>query len=488
MTMKKYIIISIISLGVIISYSSCKGFLDTAPTDVVVAETAMLTLYDAGIAVNGLYVDLKWYDYYGTYMQLMGDERGDNIQPRTMSSGWIQIYTLGYDSESNTYFNIWQKCYQTIMRCNTLLANIETLDPTSSADKKKRDDYKGQAYAVRALIYFDLARMYGYPYMKDNGASLGAVLITDVVSISDSKQDRSTVAQTYDQILSDLDNALSLLSKEKNTGHFNYWAAKLLQARVLLYKGDWDGAYNAAKEVIDQSPYNLVPNQEYLDYWQQEGGDETLLEFFVTTQSTIDDDGGYVSMYHNLWHGDVSAGASLIPTVSWINLVQSEPGDIRAEFIRTDSKYEISKAWLCKFPGTNGVNFRLNNPRILRLAEAYLIAAEGALKGSAGVNQASQYLNAIRKRANPSATDVVATDELIQDERRKEFIGEGHRFFDMMRIGGSIVRSDGDGYNFAVSAGCPEEIDWNYYKIVLPISHTERQIYPNLDQNPGYTE
>jgi starch-binding outer membrane protein, SusD/RagB family len=421
-------------------------------------------------------------------MQLMGDERGDNIQPRTMSSGWIQIYTLGYDSESNTYFNIWQKCYQTIMRCNTLLANIETFDPTSSADKKKRDDYKGQAYAVRALIYFDLARMYGYPYMKDNGASLGAVLITDVVSISDSKQDRSTVAQTYDQILSDLDNALSLLSKDKNTGHFNYWAAKLLQARVLLYKGDWDGAYNAAKEVIDQSPYNLVPNKEYLDYWQQEGGDETLLEFFVTTQSTIDDDGGYVSMYHNLWHGDVSAGASLIPTVSWINLVQSEPGDIRAEFIRTDSKYEISKAWLCKFPGTNGVNFRLNNPRILRLAEAYLIAAEGALKGSAGVNQANNYLNAIRKRANPSATDVVATDELIQDERRKEFIGEGHRFFDMMRIGGSIVRSDGDGYNFAVSAGCPEEIDWNYYKIVLPISHTERQIYPNLDQNPGYTE
>ena len=133
-------------------------------------------------------------------------------------------------------------------------------------------------------------------------------------------------------------------------------------------------------------------------------------------------------------------------------------------------------------------NFRLNNPRILRLTEAYLIAAEGALKGTTGVTQASYYLNTIRKRANPSVSDVTATDLLIQNERRKEFIGEGHRFFDQMRLGNSIIRKDSDGYNFAVSAGCPETITWDYNRIVLPISHTERQIYPNLKQNPGYTE
>ena len=486
--MKKYILNIIVVLVVIFSFSSCESFLDTKPTNVVVSETAMRTLYDAGIAANGLYVDMKWYDYYGTYMQLMGDERGDNIQPRTMSSGWTQIYTLGYDSESNTYFNMWAKCYETIMRCNTLLENIDKLTLTSSADKAIRDDYKGQAYAVRALNYFDLARLYGYPYAKDNGASLGAVIITKVSSASEAKLPRSTVAKTYEQVFADLTAALPLLSKSKNTGHFNYWAAKLLQARAYLYKGDWNNAYNAAIEVIDYSPYSLVPNAEYINYWKQEGASETLLELFVTTQSTIDDDGGYVSMCHNLWHGDVSAGASLIPTVSWVDLIKSEPGDVRAQFVRYDSKYEISKAWLAKFPGNNGTNFRLNNPRLLRLAEAYLIAAEGALKGTAGIAKASTYLNAIRKRANPSVSDVIATDDLIQIERRKEFIGEGHRFFDQMRLGKSITRKDSDGYNFAVSAGCPETITWNNYQIVLPISHTERQIYPTLQQNPGYTE
>ena len=395
--MKKNILNIIVVLGMISFLSSCKGFLDTEPSNVVVSKTAMLTLYDAGIAVNGLYVDMKWYDYYGTNMQLMGDERGDNIQPRIMSSGWTTIYTLGYDSESNSYFDMWNKCYQTIMRCNTLLENIENVTTTTSTDQATRDDYKGQAYAVRALNFFDLARLYGYPYAKDNGASLGAVLITKVAAASEAKQDRSTVAQTYDQILSDLNTALPLLSKKINTGHFNYWAAKLLQARAYLYKGEWNNAYTAATEVINQSPYSLVSNAKYLDYWKEEGGSETILELFVTTQSTIDDDGGYVSLFHNLWAGDVSAGASLIPTVSWINLVKSEPGDIREQFLKYDSKFDITKAWLAKFPGTNGANFRLNNPRILRLTEAYLIAAEGALKGTTGVTQASYYLNTIRK-------------------------------------------------------------------------------------------
>ncbi len=486
--MKKYIQYILVVPIVILLLSSCEDFLDTKPTNVVVAETAMTTLYDAGIAVNGLYVNMKWQDYYGTQMQLMGDQRGDNIQPRTMSTGWVQIYTLGYESEANTYFNMWSKCYQTIMRCNTLIANIDKLNVSTASDIAKKNDYLGQAYAVRALVYFDLARLYGYPFMKDNGASLGAVLITEITSPSESKKPRSTVAQTYSLILSDLDTALPLLSKAKNTGHFNYWAAKLLQARVFLYKGDWNNAYNAAKEVIDQSPYMLATRDEYVEYWKLAGASETLLELFVSPQSGIDSDGGYVSMWHNLWHGSPSAGASLIPTVNWINLIESEPGDVRAQFVRYDSQYDPGKAWLSKFPGNNGANFRLNNPKLLRLSEAYLIAAEGALKGSAGTAVASGYLNAIRKRANPSVADVTATDDLIQTERRKEFIGEGHRFFDQMRLGRSITRVDGDGHNFAVSAGSPETITWDYFKVVLPISHTERKTYTELQQNPGYTE
>lgn len=486
--MKKIILNILIVSGVILLFNSCEGFLDTKPTNSVVAETAMKTLYDANVAVNGLYVDMKYGDYYGGIVQLMGDERGDNIQPREMSTGWVQIYTFGYESESSTYFSLWNRCYETIMRCNTLIKNIDELTVNNPNEQDQKNDYLGQALAVRALVYFDLVRHYGYPYVKDNGASLGAVIIPGILPPSESKLPRSTVAQTYKQITDDLQAALPLLATKKNTGHFNYWAAKLLQARVHLYKGEWQNAYLAAKEVIDGSPYRLATNAEYKDCFAQEGHAETVLELFVSAQSNIDSDGGYASFWHNLWHGNTSAGATLIPTKSWVDFIKSDPNDVRASMVRYDSKYDITKPWLDKFPGNNRDNFRLNNPRILRISEAYLIAAEGALKGTAGASVASGYLNTIRKRANPAATDVTATDALIQDERRKEFIGEGHRFFDQMRLGKSIVRLDGDGYNFAQSAGCPGTIDWNYYKIVLPISHTERKFYPELQQNPGYTE
>lgn len=486
--MKNSILNILIVSGVILLFTSCEDFLDTTPTNTVVAETAMSTLYDASVAVNGLYVDMKYNDYYGGIVQMMGDQRGDNIQPRQMSTGWVQIYTLGYESESSTYFSLWDKCYETIMRCNTLIEGIDVLPAITTEEKDKKADYLGQAHAVRALVYFDLARFYGYPYAKDNGASLGAVLINEITTPSESKKPRSTVAQTYTQVLGDLEIALPLLSKSKNTGHFNYWAAKLLQARVLLYKGEWQPAYLAAKEVIDNSPYDLATNAEYKDYWAEVGHQETLLELFVSPQSNIDYDGGYISFWHNFWHGSESAGGTLIPTKSWTDLIESDPNDVRASMVRYDSQYDITKAWLDKFPGNNRDNFRLNNPRVLRISEAYLIAAEGALKGSAGAGVASPYLNAIRKRANPAAVDVIATDNLIQEERRKEFIGEGHRFFDQMRLGRTIERLDGDGYNFAESAGCPGVIDWNYFKVVLPISHTERKFYPELQQNPGYTD
>ncbi|MDO9679550.1 MAG: hypothetical protein Q7262_00920 [Bacteroidales bacterium] len=105
--MKKFILNIIVVSGLMLSLSSCEDFLDTKPTNVIVAETAMLTLYDAGIVANGLYESMKWFDYYGTQMQLFGDQRGDNIQPRTMSVGWPQIYTLGYEAEATDYFSTW---------------------------------------------------------------------------------------------------------------------------------------------------------------------------------------------------------------------------------------------------------------------------------------------------------------------------------------------------------------------------------------------
>ncbi|MBO5919495.1 MAG: RagB/SusD family nutrient uptake outer membrane protein [Bacteroidales bacterium] len=489
--MKRFIYNTAVALGVLLGASSCDGFLDRIPTDSVVSESAMATLADAEVVANGLYTDLKYYTMYGSYIPYMGDMRGDNLYPTNASGTGRTIYTLEYEPVQSTYFGMWQNYYTTIMRANTLIANIETIPVMSSADQEKKDDILGQALAIRALCHWDIARLYGYPYMKDNGASLGAVVLTEVVAPSESKLPRNTVAETYAQVEKDLTLALTKLSKSKNDGHFNYWAARMLQAKVALYKGDWQTAYTAASEVVESSPYRMVPNSEYLAYWGKQCDDESVLEFLVTNTGDIDSDGGFYTMYHNMWFEDKAAGADIIPSKAWKDLFANTPNDVRAQMIAYDDPVtgaiKSGEYWLKKFIGNKdlGYTFRRNNPRIFRITDAYLMAAEAALELAGKQDIANEYLNAVVKRADPTAADVVATLDRIQIERQKEFIGEGHRFFDVLRRGGKIVKDASlDDRDFA--GNTRQEIDWNDHRVVLPISHNEIMLYPELEQNPGY--
>lgn len=89
------------------------------------------------------------------------------------------------------------------------------------------------------------------------------------------------------------------------------------------------------------------------------------------------------------------------------------------------------------------------------------------------------------RRANPDASvsDAEFTLDRVLDERAKELVGEGHRYFDLLRNGKKIVRRGGKHLPNA-----PEEIDWNYYKCVLPISRDEFTFNPDMEQNEGYTK
>jgi len=489
----KHLKIFAATAALVLGLSACEGFLDTVPTDSVPASLAMVTIEDANVACNGLYTPLKYYTLYGTYVPYIGDVRADNIYSREAGGTASTIYTWDYDATQNTYFGtFWSNYYNVIMRANTFLENIDALEVSKSKEDLKKD-LIGQAYAVRALCYFDLVRMYGQPYTYDKGASLGAVLITKPVSPSESRQPRSTVADTYKLILEDLANAKSNISKDENAGHFNYWAVRLLEARTYLYMGDYANAYAAAKEVINDSPYEMVSRDKYLEYWGNENNTESVLELLVSIQGDIDGDGGFYTMYHNLWFDDPNCGASLIPTLKWRKLFANTPNDIRAQWIQYDdpetSDKKTGEYWLKKFIGnkTQGYTFRRNNPRVMRITEAYLIAAEGALEtGNQG--DANKYLNAVRKRADNTATDVVATLDLIQTERQKEFIGEGHRFFDVMRRGGQFVRDPQDPHEYGAKSQYTTSLKVGETKVVLPISSTERLRYPELQQNPGYKD
>ena len=94
----------------------------------------------------------------------------------------------------------------------------------------------------------------------------------------------------------------------------------------------------------------------------------------------------------------------------------------------------------------------------------------------------------MRKRADETATDVTATKELIQIERQKEFIGEGHRFFDVLRTGGTLTTDSNDPHEFRSGTAYLHTMKAGDTKAVLPISSDERVSYPELQQNPGYKD
>ena len=477
--MKK--ILSIILVAVLsISLTNCEGFLDKEPTDSVVAENALATLEDAGVAVNGMYTLLKYYTVFGNYMIQMGDLRADLL---VANEGNYIVYSYDYDPSQNSYFTLWRNFYTTITRANAIIKNIDVLEVP--ADKQSiKDDYLGQAYAVRAFCYFNIARLYGRPYRFDSGASLGAVLITEPVSPSEARLPRSTVAQTYAQIEDDLTTALGLLSKEKNTGHFNYWAAKFLQAKVALYKGDNNLAYTAAKEVITSGPYSLIPRDQYLASWAEVGNNESIFEGLVNLQSAIDGDNGFGgSFYYSMWFGSTNCGASIVPTKAWRDMFTLTPNDIRAQWIAYDdpagSGKQTGEYWLKKFIGNTGFTPFLNNPRYMRLAEAYLIAAEAG--NATGKSDADAMLLAVAQRADPTVTSITATPENVERERMKELIGEGDRFFDLMRRNGTYVKNDPHNPFTGV-------LKWSDDRVMLPMSSDELIIYPELEQNPGYKQ
>ncbi|MCL2739534.1 MAG: RagB/SusD family nutrient uptake outer membrane protein [Bacteroidales bacterium] len=470
--------------------ASCSDFLNTSPTNSIPSDM-ITTLADARRVANGLYNRMKWDDLYGSTMLAMGELRADDIRSRTEVSGYTAIYQYNFATNVNNYSGTWTRLYNILLNANTLLNNVDGFPANGQADINIRNDIKGQALAVRAFCHFDIARMYGYPYQMDNGASLGAVIADGVIPQGEERH-RATVKETYDFAIKDLNDALPLLSRARNHGRFNYWAAKALLARVYLYMGDYNNAFLHADEIITTvgSTYTLIPTADYVGSWARQNSSETLLELLVSIASNINDNNGVNAFFHIINHEGNFPGSAIVPTRALIDLLEEDPNDVRRQLIRVAAA--SGETWIAKFPGNSitPANNCMHNPVVLRLSEVYLIASEAALMKSApDQGKANQYLNAIRKRANPNAPDITATVDEVLKERRKELMGEGHRFFDLSRLGRMIDRSVGN--VLPINSTYVVVNPWDktsFFRVVLPLSTAERQANPLAEQNPGYAQ
>ena len=454
-------------LGVFLSCS--ESFLELTPEFAVSDVDAITNIEDMETSITGIYDEIQGVNYYGRDVFLVSDALADDLKQNEQANRYID-YAEHVQNVADANANaMWTRMYF----ANNALNNIINSDvPSTNANQDEKDHLLGEAYALRGLVYFDLVKFFAQHYTFTADAShLGVPIILQFDPTLE--PERNTVEEVYNQIISDMTTAISLMnttSRSGNSSTLSSISVKALLSRVYLYKEDWANSEAMATDVINAN-YSLVSNADYLSLWNQDNSSESIFEI---SNTDIDNSGAVAGMYVEDGFGDY------LPSNDVVSLYNT--GDARLQAFLVDAQLVgvYAPFRINKYPDVLGTD----NTKVIRLAEMYLNRAEARAQIGTNISGAQDDLDMVRQRGLPTAADVTATGTALIDEilleRRIELAFEGHRLWDLMRYKEDIVRTQ------CTSSICfiPYGDDTN----ILPIPQDETDVNPNIaaQQNPGY--
>ena len=431
--------------------------------------------------------------WYGASFPLTFDVMCGNGMVGPVNTGRMrQEPTWNYTSTST--MGLWSSAYSAILGCNKALTAIdEGKFSRDGVSDEQINNIKAENLFLRALAYFDLVRVYAQPYgyIKANGITGVEAMGVPIVLKDDlsARPSRNTVAEVYENlIIPDLVEAERLMSDSYVRAGVKDVVATVtkpviqaLMARVYLHHEDWQLAADYATKVIKNGRFRLLSGDRFVSMWDgsvdvaPQSGSEIIFEVYVSqSDGSRSDLGDYLTapeVAGGAGYGDVRVSNDLIDLY--------DATDVRLTGLtKTNSKYPGYR-WSTKFPGKNGL-LAYNNVPVLRISEMYLIRSEAIYRGAtvSGVT-AIDDLNRVATNRNAEAYASVTLDNLFE-ESRKEFLFEGHVFFDMKRLQKSLVRTDYD------LDPLTKNIDFPSYRWALPIPENDILYNDNMDQNPGY--
>lgn len=468
--MKKYIKVFALTVFSTVLLQSCDSFLDVSPASSVDSSNAVTNTENATAALVGVYDGLQHYNSYGRNFVVFGDVLTNNVKlSATNSNRFTSEAAWSWTASTSDFSDYWDKVYNTINRANNII------NAKISGDEVTVNQIQGEAYAIRALLHFDLVRLFAQDYnFTPDHSHLGVPYI--LKHDPSGQPTRNTVNEVYTNILSDLGKAAQLVTKMRQAAPYTVSpnAINALYARVYLYMGNYQKAKEYAELVIPK--YVLVPNDKYLSSWGLEFSSESI---FILDHSMVDYQStnalGYI--YIEAGYGD------LLVEPKFPDLYAD--GDVRRGwFVKGEAASKVNNIYLSgKYPGRGTPG--LDNFNILRVSEMYLIAAESAAKMGDEVN-ARKYLDLIRLRALPSAALTTATGQVLIDsillEKRKELAFEGQYFQDLKRLHLPITAATSG------TGGSGQIIQVGDTRLAWPIPQREIDANPNIakQQNPGY--
>ncbi|MFS4418629.1 RagB/SusD family nutrient uptake outer membrane protein [Maribacter sp. 2307ULW6-5] len=427
------------------------------------------------------------------------DFTADGMKNRWGDDGLDQLTTASNWDSNNKFFRyLYNRAYYTIPQTNNLLNVLQTVDVP------EEDVVAGEARFLRALAYYYLIDGFGK-----------GVLVTEADFGETDFLPEASRTELFNYVEGELLEIEPLLPESNDYGRVNRYVVNMLLAKLYLnaevYTGTarWDDALIHVERVIN-GPYTLDPNFVRLFSGDNDASPEIIFpliadpltsQSFGNTTYIVNGNLSPDTMEPIAQFGALQGWQGHRATKAWYGLYGDleTSTDDRAELFWTEGhnfEMENYRTWTDGYPSIKFRNAGFNTELpatdfsgtdfpLYRLADAYLMYAELALRGAAGadISTALGYVNQVRERSNaaPIATGDLDLDFII-DERARELNLEGHRRTDLIRFG----RFTGADYlwpwkgNTVNGSAIPE-----HYKL-FPIPELALQGNPNLTQNPGY--
>ena len=505
----KYIALGVLATSMTLANTSCSdSFLEVENPTGENLEEYYTTDKHINEALNAAYDPIHWPDWgLGQYnalnidAEIMGDNFWVGGANKTDMQNWHMLFNYEANA-NNTLSSLWTVDYSGIKRCNDLLKYIPWAE--ANLTEKNKASYEMQGRALRVYFYNNLWHYFGnIPFYLEN--------LSSPYTAPQLKAD-----EVYDKLIVELEsvidsNVLPMRWDDKNCGRMSQAMCYMMYAEMVMYQNDktrYPKALQYMKEIIgDKGNYDLV--DDFASIWKESGEwcKESIWE--VNYEDGNNERG---------WDSPLAIGGTVLPTLispnSWPGgdgwnqggdgwgflPVRKETydmygtGDKRRDATIWDvrgveytERYQDTHLWLAKYrPFTennadagfdNNLNYN-NNLRVYRVAEAYLNAAELLLETGGDAGLAKEYVNKIRRRAGITELGAVTLDDVI-NERRLEFVGEGKRYFDLVRTGKAATVLVPDSYGYRTQSWTPD-------KKYIPIAQAELDSDPALKQNEDY--
>lgn len=298
--------------------------------------------------LNGVYAQLK---HWSDPMHRLGEYAGDNMMIRGSSTDAFYEF-ISFSRTPNNYrlANFWDYGYKAIAQSS----NIINLYEEGQSDEM--DSKLGECYYVRGMMYFYLVRAFGKPYYQNPETNLGVPIVNGTPEnvIDMSFPDRATVKETYEQAISDLKKAETLINANRGAIYASKEAAQAMLSRVYLYmSGTYEApnteyaqlAVDYANEVISSTQYSLLPRDRFMNYntFTPENNSETIFAVKRVASEFSGFDhyygvGGMYAVIGGMGWGEMYASAKYLSLLDETGRNDWRPGrktivDARANFI-----------------------------------------------------------------------------------------------------------------------------------------------------------